>query len=349
MNTLVTRAIDVGYGNTKFTTADSDHGFSCKIFPSIAPHPGETFDPKEADYDSTQFVDVDVAGQIYRVGPEAASYAASVTQREIGSEFSLSDSYVALVKGALFYMREPMIDMLVLGLPLTTFKTHKDALREKLTGGHTIPNPFRKKNPGAPLTFSVEVKNVRVVAQPVGAFFNYVVPRGLYNEMNAEINLIIDVGYGTIDWYVAQGTKAIPNRCGGYDGGVSTVVNTVAKAANAGQNNFGALEKIDKALRLRETIKLKGKPVDIHEAHGSVAANTIRQSISVMLKSVGNMDDVDNIIVTGGGAALFYDELTQMLPDREDEIIKDDEPVISNVCGFQYIGEQWAENLAKAK
>jgi plasmid segregation protein ParM len=62
-----------------------------------------------------------------------------------------------------------------------------------------------------------------------------------------------------------------------------------------------------------------------------------------MTSSVGDMSDVNNIILTGGGADLFYDELVKAIPGRT--IIRDDNPIYSNVCGFQMVGEQWASEL----
>jgi plasmid segregation protein ParM len=83
--------------------------------------------------------------------------------------------------------------------------------------------------------------------------------------------------------------------------------------------------------------------IDVYRDYGKVAENVIRESIAVMMGSIGDIHDVDNIILTGGGANVFFNEIQKSFPGRK--IIKDVDPVISNVCGFQRVGEQWARGM----
>lgn len=342
----IARAIDVGYGNTKYTTDDYEENFKSAKFPSIAPMPSANEKQFNAGgvLENINTVTIEINNTRFAVGPGARNQAAATTQRVLDEEYCVSDVYQALVCGALYFMKQPEIDMLVLGLPLTTFRTHREKLRERIVGGHTIPSPWAKQNPASP-KMSVQVKNVRVLPQPMGAFFNYCIPRGLFDEMNDQTNLILDVGHGTFDWFLANGSMPVPSRCGGYAGGVSKIIAAVADAMGINKNVLNVNERIDTALRTGQVIKIDGKPVDVKKDYENTAGAAIRDSINVMLGSVGVFSDVDNILLTGGGADLFYPHIEKAMPGRV--IIKDEEPMFSNVHGFQIVGEQWLASLER--
>lgn len=206
---LIVQAIDVGHGNCKSTTKSCEEGFGLNLFPSIAPQ-SRSKEIRGSGYFSTgNCFDVPIDGSVYIVGPDVEKEASTSTMRIVDDSFCLSDTYLALVRGCLSLLKKPHVDMLVLGLPLTNYESHHIRLREKMRGGHQIFNPDRLKNAKAPEFMSVEVKNVRVYPQPVGAFLNYTIPRGLYDTMSKQTNLIIDVGLGTLDWFVAEGNTLL--------------------------------------------------------------------------------------------------------------------------------------------
>lgn len=344
MDDLIVRSIDTGHGNTKFTTMHSVDGFGCDMFPSIAPQ-SRSNNLSGGVFTSGKCIEVPIDGARHIVGKDSSKDAISSTQRIVDKGFSLSNVYLALVRGALSYMQQPKIDLLVLGLPLTTYQSHRELLREKMVGGHMIFNPARATNSLAPEFMSVEVSSVRVVPQPVGAFFNYSLPRGLFTSMNDQRNLVLDVGFGTFDWFVADGNTPIKGRCGANQGGISSVVNAVADAFGSDlKSNFEMMNRIDKALRNRSSFMCNGKEVDLMKLYWTTAENAIRESISSMLEGIGALQDIDNIILTGGGANLFYDEVVKAIPSHI--IVKEDNPVFSNVQGFQAVGEMWAKEMA---
>jgi len=79
---------------------------------------------------------VDVEGQNHQVGREAQLVTDTKYGRILGHDFVTSDSYLALVKGALAYMRQPVIDMLVLGLPVNVYERLTPVLKKRIKGTH---------------------------------------------------------------------------------------------------------------------------------------------------------------------------------------------------------------------
>jgi plasmid segregation protein ParM len=102
---------------------------------------------------------------------------------------------------------------------------------------------------------------------------------------------------------------------------------------------------IDCGLRTKQPVEINGKEYNLARDYSKVADNAIREAVVAMFHSVGDMEDVNNIILTGGGADLFYAEVAKSIPGRT--IIKDDNPIFSNVCGIQMVGEQWLAELEK--
>jgi plasmid segregation protein ParM len=297
-NNPVVRAIDVGYGNTKYTS-------------------------------------------LYEVGKDAKLAQDATHGRILDADYSMSDPHMALIRGALYYMGQQKIDLLVLGLPVNTFEKYHQALAKRAVGRHQIPS--RSKDSA---TTEVEVANCRVIPQPIGAFFDYASRNGTYDRMRSQMNLLIDIGYYTLDWLVADGVKMINARSGAHNGGMSAVFRTMADAigSHLGEQ-ISDLSIIEDAIRMGTTPRFYGKEMDITE-YIKLGKAKAEQFVSVLVNKVGSAIDISNIILAGGGAEFFRDVLAEKFPRHE--IITTVEPVFANVRGFQRAGTQFANQLRKA-
>ena len=107
----IVRAIDVGFGNTKYIRQHvSGMPPQCASFPSIAPV--STSDGRQGlgPMRSTDTIVVSVNGVNYQVGPDAMLSDPSQT-RVLDTSFPDTDTYLALVRGALYYMGDQDIDI----------------------------------------------------------------------------------------------------------------------------------------------------------------------------------------------------------------------------------------------
>lgn len=343
---FIARAIDVGHGNTKFTSANFSEGCHCQVFPSLAPVTQGRMNVGGGLIAMSQYVEIEVNGLTYAVGKDSFSSTNTNTTRIVDQNFATSDTYAALVNGALYYINEPKIDVLVLGLPMNTFEQHRDELRERMVGGHTIPNPAKAKNPRALDSFSVQVVRALVVPQPMGAFLNYCTASNRYEELKSKTNLVLDVGHGTFDYYIAKGNVPYTRRCGATFGGVHHVVKAIIDAINdeSVRDNHAVWEDIDTALRTQSMACIDGEDIDICTVYKTTIDDAIRASVSRMMTAIGNITDIKHILLTGGGALLFKDEIQKAIGAKR-ELIIDADSIFSNVKGFQIAGEQWLKNL----
>jgi hypothetical protein len=73
------------------------------------------------------------------VGPDVHLAADVFNAKQMHERYSETPEYLAMLRGALHYMKVERIDLLVIGLPVTAFKAKKSAALEKLVlGRHDV-------------------------------------------------------------------------------------------------------------------------------------------------------------------------------------------------------------------
>lgn len=342
-NSPVVRAIDVGYGNTKYSSLIGSNDIQCGVFPSLAPQASGGPDLASGLMQKRNTVVVDVAGVKYEVGKDSRLAQDASHGRILDPDYSMTDAHMALIKGALYYMGQPRIDLLVLGLPVNTFEKYNQKLAARVIGKHKIP--ARGKD-GEMQESEVEITNCRVIPQPVGAFFDHSLRSGTYERMRSQTNLLIDIGYYTLDWIVADGVKMINARSGAHNGGMSAILRTMADAIGSEiGEQISDLSLLEDAIRTGSNPYFYGKEFDITE-HKKLGKAKAEQFVSVLLNKVGTSMDISNIILAGGGADFFHDVLSDKFPKHE--IITTRDPVFANVRGFQRAGQQFASQIKRA-
>lgn len=336
----VIKAIDVGYGNTKFTTMVAGSDIVCGQFPSIAPQVNFGSDMSMELLQKRSTVIVHVNGVNYEVGRDAHLAVGATHGRVLDPDFATTDVHMALIRGALYNMGAPEIDLLVLGLPVNTHSKYSEELAARVVGEH--PVPFKGDANARCL-----VRNVRVLPQPIGAFYDYTTRTGTYSKMRGEMNLLVDVGYFTLDWVVAVGAKVNSARTSATNGGMSAVLRAMADSIGKNLNEkINDTSSIDTALSEGRNPVFYGEEYDLTDAI-RIGRAKADQFINTLATTVGDSYDIANIIMTGGGASFFLPSLQAKFPKHK--IITTPEPVFANVRGFYRAGVQYADQLAKAK
>lgn len=324
----IVRAIDLGWGYTKYSVLDElTQELEYKAFPSLAPrHTGVDLSLGIIGGRDTVVVEVD--GTQYEVGPDSVDLDSSDASRNLNDAYIHTEQYKAVFYGALAYMHEPVIDLLVVGLPLSNMQA-APKLRELMVGKHRINAQT-----------AVEIKDALVVPQPLGGLYHCL---GLKDRVEAlqfmdeETNLIVDPGFLTFDFLFANGTRVVENRSGAHNGGVSKVLRAIAESLSS---KFGIryenLNAIDRALRKRK-IRINGE-VESLEEHIRSTRSILEAPVNYMRNLVGDGSDIDNIILLGGGSAIFKSTIERFYPKHEITVIEDSQ--LANVRGFQRIGEQ---------
>ncbi len=324
----IVRAIDAGRGNIKFVVGEEDGDIKCMHFPSEA-YPSETDQRSDGISGKRKTVGIPIDGLIYEVGPDvhlaADIFNAKVLQHDAYSE---TTEYLALVRGALHFMKVEHIDLLVVGLPVATFKAPKRvaALEKQMTGKHDLGK-----------VRAVTVKEVKVLAQPTGALMHYGKVHNRWAEMRREKSLIIDPGARTFDWIVTQGIQQIESKSHSLNRGMFDVLQKIAEgiSRNTG-TQFREFDLLDAALRGGKKPVIFQQEYDIAQ-HLPLAKKIAEHAVAEMLHYVGDASDIKNIILVGGGAFFFKKAVKDAFPKHNIHELKD--PMYANVKGFQIAGK----------
>lgn len=338
---VAVRAIDVGYFNTKFTVGREQVGdeslIKAAMFPSFAPA------VRSAEFANLGGVPKDTTvvegnGVEYLVGRGAVSQLTGQEPRVVLDEYCRTDQYRALMYGALNEMAEHagatetlVIELLVVGLPQSTFHSHAPFLISVFTGEHKI-GPA-----GKPLR-TVKVCEVRPMVQPQGALLRFGVKPD--ERGNSQV-VVVDPGGGTLDWFVAD-AKQKPNwlKSGSYKGAMLECATAVADQIDpALRYQYDVVDLIDLALREgHQTFKIGTTEYEMADFHACVDM-VVAKGIRAMVNKLGSLANIARLIVVGGGARLYREHLLRHYPKLEAAIETDEGAVYSNVHGFHIGGE----------
>lgn len=307
--TPVVAAIDVGYGYTKFATS-VEGAVNEDSFPSFAPMAtGASALGGAAALSRLRVMPVEVKGKTYLVGHDSILATDGRMERLRDAAYCMSDGYHALTLAALAYMRKPVIDVLVLGLPLTTLATYRGHLEKTYSGRHELPETHTLGIDSG--TRTVEVGRVLVVPQPAGALMQAVKES---QELRTTTNLVVDLGYFTMDFLCTNGMSPLPARSGAVEGGMSGFLDELHAGATKDYEKMcpGLLpgefrmphHRYEQALQTDRVLRTSAGNVDLTTAIKSASAK-FDQYLDMVAARVGNTDDILNVVLAGGGAELL--------------------------------------------
>lgn len=339
----IARAIDVGFGNVKFTKGyDTEKKeIVCEMFPSLAPAASSL--TLDGYMSQRKTVVIESAGAKFEVGPDAMLAMTTNASRSMDIDFPLSDQYMALTRGAMHYMDVDRIDVLVVGLPVSSIGTLGSKVRSRMIGEHLVAG--RK----------VLVEDCQVVPQPVGGMWDYGIRHRAIDEFKESTCLLIDPGWFTLDWLVTKDLKIVPGRTGAANNaGMGAVVKAISEslAKKVGERDGRPCEiteqiiqRIDRGLYGSGSAKVNGKEEAI-APHVEAGRKLMRDGIQKMMASIGSRSDIDSVIVVGGAAQQYAPVVCEVF--GADMVRVSHSPLFANVRGFHILGAQRLRTRAAA-
>ncbi|WP_028218368.1 PRTRC system protein D [Paraburkholderia oxyphila] len=320
-------AVDVGYGNTKYSYRTASGTVATGMFPSLAPlAPTQIFwGDTESVLAARKVATINIGRIEYQVGPDVPITAAyGRTGRALAVDYVLTDNYAALLFGAIHFSGVTRIERLVLGVSVHNMEKDSAVLKERFVGEHDFGHG------------RVVVEKVVVIPQPIGSLVHVASARGSSFRRD-DAHLVIDVGYFTTNWVYANGFKMDHNLSSGISGGASQISQHIAKLISREEDEeINEIELIDKALREKTPFFIYGKNIDL-APYVELAAPIIASVAMDIRNHIGPLPDVRSIILSGGGTALYAMAIRRAFPRVVIERI--DPPCLANVRGFLIAGE----------
>ena len=337
--------IDIGFGFTK-----ASNGKETLVFKSVL---GEATDiqfrePVLGEPQADEHLQVEVDGTSYFVG-ELAERQSNVRfftldQTQFISRFAkiLALSAAAKLVGSFLPVN------LVTGLPIGYYRDHKDELAKVLLGEHKVAFTDAA---GKRQEKTISVNKVRVIPQPFGSMFNLMLndlgevsDRRLVKEKIG----IIDVGFRTSDYTIADQMRYSERGSRTTDSGIARAFNVIAGKLREKSNVNVELYRLYNAVE-KGTIKIRGKEYDLRELTEQVFA----QLASTVANEVDRLWvddwDIDAMVITGGGGAVLAKHLQPLLNGHVLSLDAAQDARLLNVLGYYKFGRHlWARGVGPA-
>ncbi|WP_347990106.1 PRTRC system protein D [Methylomonas sp. AM2-LC] len=320
-------AVDIGYGNVKYSYYNNGKIVLPSHFPSTAKLVNGSVNKGVLDWsDQFDILTVMAEGFKYMVGPDVTK-TMSVEEsrnRPLLKDYVETPQHMALLKGALRFIGKREINILITGLPVDYYNSFKDVMREKVTGIHDYPDGER-----------IVVHEAKVMPQPMGGFVNYFLDNNELSRFKDLRSLTIDVGYCTLDWLMCESLVMNDGRSNSIRHGMSSVLERYKNLINADTGyECSDVSRIDEGLRKGCVMRINGEEYNFSK-FTPIVNQFIQEGAMLLMAGVGELQDIDVILIVGGGAIYFKEQFELVLKRK---IILCEDDIYSNVRGYLKAG-----------
>lgn len=341
--------LDVGHGHVKGRKSVAQ-GVTTKIFypsyavPTVANGVGDNC----ITHGHRVMIAQGDASRFY-VGEDVYLFTNSKDERALDEGFALSDGHLALIRGALSRAQCPVIDMLVVGLPMTTLASVGPRLKAKLQGAHPVP-AYKSPVTGEDHD-EVMVRRVEVLAQPLGAVIAAVREK---KDLAKTRIATLDLGFNTFDALASNGVTPLPRRSGAVQGGLAAYIEEIQKSVEQvvraevptlkGQYRAPAHTYEEALLARQDEILLSVGPIKLSD-HLTSATARLEKDVERVFSIIGSPADMGAVVLAGGGAHLIKPILEKNYPEIRNIVIPEN-PQFAIADGYLLYGRTKMEALA---
>lgn len=307
-------SVDDGYGNVKVLVQDDQGAIQSHVVPThfqLGAH-GGLMNAQDGSFDTMV---MKTGGQTFTVG-DATQHGTTEFD-----DFPYHPANRAIVRYAIAQAGIPddAEYELAVGLPIGQFylgSGKNQTLIDRKVAHHREPISYLTDQ-DTPLSGP---KVVRCFPQSVMAALT-LAPA----DADVENMAVVDIGHRTTDVTVLNEGRLAFQRCGGLmDLGVSAAQRVFrAQIEGRFQRNFEA--SYEKAFRTRK-VRISGQVFEVPEEFDAAVRQTgeqIRQAVEQIVRPI---QDIDSVLLIGGGAYVFFDVLHEYWPQAS----RAEDPVFAN-------------------
>lgn len=319
--------LDIGYSNLKIVMGEAGGKAKELLLPGAA-GPLEKMSSRLMSNESDTVIKVSVDGKDWVAGVQANQLEG--WERVLDEDFPWTDNYKALYYAALLKTGREKIDRVVTGLPVDQHVNveRREKLAERLKGKHMVaPNKW------------VEVADVKIVPQPIGALMHQI---SVSDEEQMEIIeeghvVVMDPGYFSFDWVAVVGWAFRKESSGTSQRAMSRILEEASRLVEEDHGPGScAMHKLENAIRdKRSTILVYGERIPYQAYFDQAVANVAPQAMASLRQAMREEDQgADIIILTGGGGLAFKEAAESIFP--RSKILVPENPVMANAKGFWF-------------
>jgi plasmid segregation protein ParM len=229
------------------------------------------------------------------------------------------------------------------------YQRHRERLAELLRGQHDV----RLVNASGSREDTVfAVQQVRVVPQPFGSLFEAIFADSgelAAGHLAREKVGVIDVGFRTADYTIADRTRYSARGSGTSEAGMSRAFAIVAARLKDLTGVDVELYRLYDAMD-RGSIKIRGKEIDLREMRDEVYTR-LAGTIATEVERLWHDDwDMDRILVTGGGGRALAPYLQGRIEGEVQSVDTSKDTRQNNARGYWKYGRHlWSRAAARPR
>ena len=336
--------IDIGFGFTKATDGRQDLVFKSVLGESTDIQVREEMLAVESA--KQEHLQIELDGKSYFLG-ELAERQSNVRFFTLDQEQFIQKFAKVFALAAAARLVKGFIPInLVTGLPIGSYRHHKEELAKLLIGEHKVA---LVNAAGEREEKTVTFNKVRVIPQPFGSLFNLMLnDRGELSDkrlVGEKIGLI-DIGFRTSDYTISDQMRYSERGSRTTDSGIARAFNVIASKLREKSGVNVELYRLYQAID-RGSIKIRGKEYDLK----SLTDQVFSQLATAVANEVDRLWvddwDIDAMVITGGGGAVLAKYLQPLLNGEVMTLDPDTDMRMVNVKGYRKFGRHiWARGVA---
>ena len=274
---------------------------------------------------SEQPILVEVAGEPWAAAIEPERFEGWA--RPLHEDYAATSAYQALAKAAFLLAGRQPIDVVVTGLPVAQASDgrRRDNLKRVLSGRHRCT------------AGTVEVGEVRIVPQPVGAYLDLVyssTDEAILERIEAGAVIVLDAGFYSFDWALVVQGELRRTASGTSLEAMSVLLERASRHAVIEAGGKPQPLGLEAALRAgRSHVLQAGRRLALRDLIARAAPRVCGIALEAMRQALRRETrSVDLVLIAGGGGALYGTAVADLFPGAGVVVAAD--PVSANARGF---------------
>jgi len=271
---------------------------------------------------------------------------------EKGKMKSLKDAIIA-IKAALSNFVESDYANLVIatGVPVASSQEEMTNLSSGLKGAMTI----NVANDATGEEKQIHLKIDKCLVMPVcyGSYYEILKTSGENRAVDA---VVIDIGAGATNILTVYEGRLMRTASGSVQESITTLAERIASNLNQQTGKIMRPFELIKSIEMgRTNVMIAGEQFDISETlnyYVKTISDIIVDELSTLLGTLPPDAWIEKVILTGGGAEVFGENMKTILTEQNivkspDEVIVPEDPVLANARGFEKIALSFFHFLQK--
>ncbi|TFF84645.1 ParM/StbA family protein [Candidatus Heimdallarchaeota archaeon] len=266
---------------------------------------------------------------------------------------SLDDAILA-IQAALSTLIEEDYGTFVIatGVPVSSSKEEMSKLSLGLKG--TMDIKITNDATGEDKELKLKIDRCLVMPVCYGSYYEILKQSG---EQRAVDAVVVDIGAGATNVLTVYNGQLMRTASGSVKESITTLAGRIASNLNEQTGKILRPFELVKAMESgRKAVMIAGERYDISETIDHYVASIseiITDELTNYLNTLPPDAWIEKVILTGGGAYVFGDYLRNYLTESNivhspEEVIIPDDPILSNVFGFQKIAQAQIKQKQKS-